>query len=178
MGRKERYEDSLVHLPILISIMQTYLGHTDIRQSTPEEDKIQATDLVAASTIRIACKVRDESCKEYGDFALRSEAADGALASEWDKVMSGFGDLLLYCFENEAGEVIWWQVIDLCVLRRAKRNLWIGCEKPRRYDNDAKDVHIWKVPLKGISERYGRILIAEGPAPIDIGLLGDGIIPC
>lgn len=91
-----------------------------------EEDAREATDLMVlrANDIRVAVRIRRPGyARRFPDqFTLRYDRPSGA-KTEYEKIMQGFGNLMLYGHalrgREEAGELEQWLLIDLDALRWA-----------------------------------------------------------
>lgn len=163
VARTTRFEKSLQHLKVQIEIIESVFG-SPCRRATEDEDRKQATDFVC-NEMTIAAKVRDKKYYKGQDFGLRSKA-DRPYLSEWEKMIQGKVELLLYCFET-GGEITNWILIDLIPVRRAANNNWKFCEHlPKDFDIDEKDIHIRTVRVQGFDERYGSLILAQGKYPL------------
>jgi len=110
--------------------MKSILGGVLLSEPPCVEDICRNTDLVVLhmANVRIACRVRKHAyLKDYGsEFTLRSKSPNGGM-SELSKVVSGWGDYLLYAFCDESEmKLEQWIVGDLSVFR-----LWFArqCQK-------------------------------------------------
>lgn len=89
-----------------------------------EEDTLRNTDLIVLGmkSVRMACRVRDYAywMKYPHDFTVRFSRPNER-ATEFEKIITGWGDYLLYAFANqdESG-LCFWRMIDLGQFR-----LWV-----------------------------------------------------
>lgn len=92
-----------------------------------EEDALRNTDLIVltARSVRIACRVRRHKyyLSNPFDFTIRSSRDSGA-ETELSKILSGWGDYLIYGFSNQAETNLEaWRIIDLDCFRRTHAQL-------------------------------------------------------
>ena len=106
-----------------ISHMKEIVGLHIVSEAPELEDARHNTDLIVLgmSAVRVACRLRShEYLAPYGhEFTIRSDRPSGA-DTELLKVVSGFGDFLLYGFASadEPGRMCAWTLGDLSVFRR------------------------------------------------------------
>lgn len=89
--------------------------------ATNEQDTKQATDFVVETTIgRIAVRVRRYSStgEKYRDLTIRIRATYGG-KTEIDKLRDGWGDLYLYCWQDAAGNLTEYMLVDIHKMRAA-----------------------------------------------------------
>lgn len=102
--------------------IRTILAENMIREATPTEDQLEATDFIVFQAIggRIAARVRKlETSGRYADeFTIRSRSISG-VATEYDKICEGWGDYLFYGIAH-ASNVSFnrWTIIDLKAFRQ------------------------------------------------------------
>jgi hypothetical protein len=146
-------------IPEYLQILTNCCGYRDAREATPDEDRLEATDIVADGTT-IACKTRRRSVWERypEEFALRTKA-NGPYRSEWKKICDGHADKLLYTFADPSETRIerWW-MFDLNSFRTAAKCLFSGCEIHHQHKPE-EDVHIGSINWLNFPRRYGRLLI-------------------
>ena len=102
------------HNAQIIAILQKWLG-VNIKVASAVDDMRHNTDLITADERRIACRVRlKKYWRAYNrQFTIRHSNASG-VQTELDKIRKGYGDLLFYGFESDAGNVVEnWVIIDL-----------------------------------------------------------------
>jgi hypothetical protein len=122
--------------------MKGIVGRCLVAEGSPEQDAQQNTDLIVLrldGEIRVACRVRgyEQYRKRYGDeFTIRCDRPSG-VRTELDKLLSGWGDYLLYGFGRRrnpyAGPARFapWTLARLDVFRRCYRP-GMGRRKPNR----------------------------------------------
>ncbi len=89
--------------------------------ATNEQDTKQATDFVVTTTIGcIAVRVRryKSTGNKYRDLTVRSRAMFGG-KTEIDKLREGWGDLYLYCWEDEKQTLNEYMLLDIGAIRSA-----------------------------------------------------------
>ena len=113
--------------------IKAVLGMHLLGEAPQEEDAERATDLIVLrmDPVRIAVRMRKRQYaenKQYlGEFTIRSDRASG-MKTELRKVISGFGDFMLYGFEHSAGGRLGrWTLIDLNVFRESHAVMQCRC---------------------------------------------------
>lgn len=85
--------------------------------ATDEQDQKQATDFVVKTTIgRIAVRVR--RCIPYRDLTIRTRAMYGG-RTEIDKLRDGWGDMFLYCWQDNSNNLSEYMLVDIHAMRQA-----------------------------------------------------------
>ena len=96
------------------------LGLALVRVSTPDEDRLAATDLVVSGGT-VAVRIRRAkwyTVDHYAEFTLRASKASGR-RTELSKIMAGHGDYLFYGFATPDGKhLAAWRIGDLAVFRK------------------------------------------------------------
>lgn len=105
-----------------IPTITAILGQTVFRVAPEIEDQRRNSDLLVlrANEIRVACRVRRfRNIERYEEeFTLRRSRASG-VETELSKVLSGWGDFMLYAFANGPEDgLACWKIGDLSVFRR------------------------------------------------------------
>jgi hypothetical protein len=100
--------------------MKQIVGEHLITEASAEEDMHHNTDLVVLrlEAIRVACRVRrpDYLAKFAGEFTIRASRPHGQ--TELAKVLSGWGDYILYGFADSWDDILCrWTLGDLNVFR-------------------------------------------------------------
>lgn len=112
----------------------------------PVEDKTHNTDFMVfkMDAVRVACRIRRRD-RNYGrykkQFTIRSKRPSGA-ATEFNKMIRGWGDYLLYGFaDNDGDRLFSWFIGDLSEFRE-----WFNKELYRLALSDEPDkVFPWEV---------------------------------
>jgi hypothetical protein len=111
------------YLPMVKAICGAYL----LDEAPPEEDRDRNTDLMVLRIggLRIGVRLRSPQYwnKHYGkiwvreEFTMRDSRPHGA-ATEWDKMLEGFGDYFFYGFRTERPPHLWgFGLLNLGVFR-------------------------------------------------------------
>lgn len=116
---REDKERSDLAIPYLKSIV----GRVFVDVATIEADMRENTDLVilgGGKAPTVACRTRNEHYeRRYPfDITIRSKRYSGR-ETEFEKMMAGFGDALLYAFVLDTGKPIRWVMTDLKKFRYA-----------------------------------------------------------
>lgn len=119
------------HLEQASEIFHKYLPYRRlldglIEKADEVDDLHHNTDMSLHKDLNISLSFRVRNHDNYergygGEITFRCKSKYGG-RTEWDKMMSGYGDFFLYGFESEDGEKIdKWVIIDLEELRRWSR---------------------------------------------------------
>jgi hypothetical protein len=108
---------------VFIPQIKAILGQQLIQTAPFHEDTKRNTDLIMVSSgcVRIACRVRkhDGLAKGYGNQITIRTQTRHKKESEFDKILAGWGDLMFYAFENEAGDgFAQWVIVSLDYFRQ------------------------------------------------------------
>jgi hypothetical protein len=98
----------------VISVLSKYFGE-DFQVASEYQDTKEATDLISESGKRIAVRIRHaQYFPVFGDeFTIRTKTSQGK-ASEWQKIIKGYGDYLFYAFmDDEEATITHYTLIDL-----------------------------------------------------------------
>lgn len=115
---KEDMEFSARFIPEI----QLILGRTLLTFEVDEtEDLEYGTDLLGtfrhtSNKLRIACRVRRAKYLRYDDFTVRYDRPSG-IKCEYEKIMDGYGDFMVYGFGDEL-KLLFWSVLNLEVFRK------------------------------------------------------------
>lgn len=98
----------------------------EFKEADEEQDTKQATDFVVVAKAKsIAVRVRRPTStsnasrgKVYRDLTIRTRSA-GKGETEIDKLRKGWGDMYLYCWENQSGQLQEYMIVDIHKLRAA-----------------------------------------------------------
>jgi hypothetical protein len=83
----------------------------------------------------VACRIRRADYAKYGhEFTIRLDRASGA-KTEFEKILSGRGDWLLYGFSTSEGQLSSWVLIDLAVFRE----YWFNADWAKHRNNDGTE---------------------------------------
>lgn len=104
--------------------IKNIVGPFLLRDSTPEEDKMQGTDILVfhADGVRIACRLRTPGYNNFSDdFTITYQREDG-WPCEWDKIIEDtWADWFFYGHavqeKPENGRIKPWFILDLALLR-------------------------------------------------------------
>lgn len=115
------FKEDKYYSDLFLEEIKAILGRVFIGTAPFEKDVSENTDLLVLKALggTFACRIRKNRFSgPFGDqFTLRYKRASGA-ATEYDKMMQGFGDFMFYGFADERDEHIAnWTVIDLNVVR-------------------------------------------------------------
>jgi hypothetical protein len=107
------------YLPMVKAICAAYILH----EAPLEEDRDHNTDLMVlvADGLRIAVRLRRpwyyKEPRYQGEFTIRDTRPSGN-ATEWEKILDGFGDYFFYGFRTEKPPHLWaFGLLDLRVFR-------------------------------------------------------------
>ena len=106
-------EETDPYMPAVKRICGQYL----LQDSDAENDQKRATDIMTPA-MRIAVRIRGQDyIAGFGDqFTVRASRPSGNM-SEMSKIMSGWGDAMLYGFKGQNLELSQWTLIDLYAFR-------------------------------------------------------------
>lgn len=109
-----------------IPYLKMILGYAFIDIANEKQDMEENTDLImfCADKKNIACRVRRNSWlqRKSNEFTIRYDYSEG-YKTEYQKILDGMGDFLLYCFADQNEEKIAaWRIIDLSAFRYLVKN--------------------------------------------------------
>jgi len=106
------------YLPLIRKIVGPYL----LKQSELSIDRHEATDLMLLTgrDLSIACRVRRPGFEKYAShLTVRSKRPNSTQLTEYEKIVSGFGDLYFLAFAAKSNEPSFssWYLISLNAFR-------------------------------------------------------------